>query len=78
MISLLGLSLAWLRSGAGSIAAPALWFASAVAAGALAQAPAPFAGYAIPVAGAFFGAAFAAAGLDLIQPQAGTGAKNPR
>jgi hypothetical protein len=66
-ISLVGLSLAWVRAGERPLAPPLLWFASVIAAGVLALLPAPFPAYGFTAAGALFGAAFAAAGLDLVR-----------
>ncbi len=66
-ISLLGLSLAWLRAGERPLAAPLLWFASVIAAGVLGMLPAPAPDYGLLAAGALFGLAFAAAGLDLVR-----------
>ncbi len=66
-ISLLGLSIAWLRAGERPIAPPLLWFGSVLAAGVLGMLPAPIPSFGFPVAGALFGAAFAVAGLDLMR-----------
>lgn len=63
-IALVGLSIAWLRTGQRPLAPPLLWFASVVAAGVLSMLPAT-APYGFTVAGFLFGAAFVAAGLDL-------------
>jgi hypothetical protein len=68
-IALIGLSIAWLRTGERPLAPPVLWFGSAVAAGLLDMTPA-LAPYAFPVAGALFGAGFVAAGWDLLAKEA--------
>lgn len=67
VISLLGLSVAWLRAHQRPLAPPLLWFGSALAAGVLAALPAPAPAYGFPVAGALFGAAFVLAGIDLMR-----------
>src|SRR5690606_15544750 len=59
-IAMLGLSIAWLRAGERPLVPPLLFFASAVSAGVLNLIPG-FGGYGLPLAGALFGAAFAAA-----------------
>lgn len=66
-VSLVGLSLAWLRAGRKQLAAPLLWFASVLAVGVLGVLPDPLPQYGPPLAGALFGAAFAAAGWDLMK-----------
>jgi hypothetical protein len=66
-ISLLGLSIAWLRAGERTFAPPLLWFASVIAAGLLGMLPAPLPSWGFAAAGMLFGAAFAAAGLDLVR-----------
>lgn len=63
-IAMLGLSIAWLRAGERPLVPPLLFFASAVSAGVLNLIPG-FGGYGLPLAGALFGAAFAAAGYAL-------------
>ncbi len=66
-ISLVGLSLAWLRAGERPWGPPLLWFGSVIAAGVLGMLPAPLPEYGFAAAGALFGAAFAWAGIDLIR-----------
>ena len=65
-IAMVGLSIAWVRTGQKPLAPPLLWFGSVVAAGALGLAPA-VAEYGFTAAGLLFGAGFAAAGWDLIR-----------
>jgi hypothetical protein len=67
VIALIGLSLAWLRSGERPLAAPICWFASALAAGVMARLPAPLPDYAFFTAGVLFGAGFVSAGLPLLK-----------
>jgi hypothetical protein len=63
-IAMLGLSIAWLRARERPLAPPLLFFASAIAAGVLNLIPG-LGAYGLPLAGALFGAAFAAAGFYL-------------
>ncbi len=65
-IAMVGLSIAWVRTGQKPIAPPLLWFSSIVAAGVLGMVPA-VAEYGFMAAGLLFGAGFAAAGWDLIR-----------
>ena len=65
-IAMVGLSIAWVRTGQKPLAPPLLWFGSVVAAGALGMLPAA-AEYGFMVAGLLFGAGFAAAGWDLVR-----------
>jgi hypothetical protein len=67
LIALLGLSLAWLRSGQRPLWAPGCWFGSAIAVGVLGALPAPAPDYAFMAAGVLFGAGFVAAGVDLLR-----------
>jgi len=67
LIALLGLSLAWLRTGQRPLWAPGCWFGSAIAMGVLSALPAPAPDYAFMAAGALFGAGFIAAGVDLLR-----------
>jgi len=64
-ISLVGLSIAWLRSGQRPLSPPFLWFGSVLAVGALGALPAPLPAFGFPLAGVLFGAAFVMAGIDL-------------
>lgn len=65
-IALVGLSIAWVRSGQRPLAPPLLWFTSVLAAGVLGMLPAT-APYGFPAAGLLFGAGFVAAGWDLVR-----------
>ncbi len=67
LIALLGLSLAWVRTGQRPLWAPGCWFGSAIAAGVLGALPAPAPEYAFMAAGLLFGAGFVAAGVDLLR-----------
>lgn len=67
-ISLVGLSLAWLRAGERPLAPPLCWFGTVIASGALGMLPAPFPGCGFLAAGALFGLGFATAGWDLLKP----------
>ncbi len=66
VISLVGLSIAWVRAGERPLLPPLLWFAAAVAGGLIGMLPEPFPSYGFLAAGNLFGAAFAAAGWDLL------------
>ncbi len=66
-ISLVGLSLAWLRAGERPLAPPLCWFGAVIAAGVLGMLPAPFPDYGFQAAGALFGIAFSWAGWDLLR-----------
>ena len=66
-ISLVGLSIAWLRGNERPLAPPLLWFGSVLAVGLMGMLPAPLPSYGFPLAGALFGAAFVWAGWDLIR-----------
>jgi hypothetical protein len=67
VISLIGVSIAWLRAGERPLAPPLLWFGTAVAGGVMGLLPAAFSGYGFLAAGCLFGAGFAAAGWDLMR-----------
>ena len=69
-ISMVGLSIAWLRAGERPLAPPLLWIGCAIAAGVLGYLPAPMPSLGLPAAGFLFGAGFAAAGLDLLMRKA--------
>lgn len=69
-ISLVGLSIAWLRAGERPLAPPLCWFGAVVAAGAMGMLPAPLPDYGFLAAGTLFGLGFAAAGWDLLKPDA--------
>lgn len=66
-ISLIGLSIAWLRARVRPLAPPLLWFASVICVGVFNLLPTPLPTYGFPVAGALFGLAFMAAGWDLLR-----------
>lgn len=70
IISLIGLSIAWIRAGERPLAPPALWFGAAIAGGVLGALPQPLPSYGFLVAGCLFGAAFMAAGWDLMRRKA--------
>jgi len=67
VIAMLGLSLAWIRVRERPLAAPILWFISALAAGLIGMTAPPLQDYAFQIAGAVFGAAFMVAGWDLVR-----------
>lgn len=64
-IAMVGLSIAWVRTGQKPLAPPLLWFGSVVAAGVLGMVPAA-SEFGFMAAGLLFGAGFAAAGWDLL------------
>ncbi len=66
-ISMVGLSLAWIRASVRPIAPPLCWFGAVIAAGVLGQMPAPLPDYGFMAAGLLFGAGFAIGGLDLLR-----------
>lgn len=70
VISLLGLSLAWLRAGERPRAAPFAWFGCAIAGGVLGALPDPFPTYGFAAAGALFGLGFVVGGWDLVRRSA--------
>lgn len=69
-ISLVGLSIAWVRAGERPLAPPLCWFGAVVAAGGLGMLPAPLPDYGFLAAGTLFGLGFATAGWDLLKPGA--------
>ncbi|OQW55801.1 MAG: hypothetical protein A4S17_05700 [Proteobacteria bacterium HN_bin10] len=66
-ISMIGLSIAWLRAGLRPLAPPLLWFASVICAGVLNLVPGVPETLGFQAAGALFGLGFAAAGWDLMR-----------
>ena len=66
-VSLLGLSIAWLRAGERPWGAPICWFLSVVAAGLLAPLPPPWPALGFQLGGALFGLAFVWAGWALVR-----------
>jgi hypothetical protein len=67
VISLIGLSIAWLRAGERPIAPPICWFGVAVADGLLNMGPEPLPSFGFMAAGLLFAAGFVAAGWDLLR-----------
>jgi hypothetical protein len=66
-ISLVGLSLAWLRAGERPWGPPLCWFGTVIASGALGMLPSPLPDYGFMAAGILFGAGFVIAGWDLLR-----------
>jgi hypothetical protein len=65
-IAMVGLSLAWWRTGQRPLWAPGCWFLSVIAAGVLRMLPAPAPDYGFQAAGILFGLGFVLAGAELI------------
>lgn len=68
-IALIGLSLAWIRSGEKPLAPTFCWIGSVIAVGVLNYIP-PLSAYGMPLAGALFGLGFVLAGLPLLRLRA--------
>lgn len=66
-ISMVGLSLAWVRAGERPWAPPLCWFGGVVAAGALGALGGQFAAYGFAAGGGLFGLGFVLAGWDLLR-----------
>lgn len=73
-IALIGLSLAWIRTGEKPIWPPLCWIGSVIAVGVLNFIP-PLSGYGLAAAGVLFGLGFVLAGLPLLALNAGRGAQ---
>lgn len=69
-ISMVALSIAWLRIKERPLAAPLCWIGSVIAVGVFNLLPAPMPAYGFAAAGALFGAGFVFAGLPLLRPSA--------
>lgn len=69
-IGMVGLSIAWVRTGERPLAAPLCWFGSVLAVGIFGLLPAPMPGYGLVAAGVLFGAGFVSAGADLVTRRA--------
>jgi hypothetical protein len=68
-IALIGLSLAWIRTGERPLAPTFCWIGSVIAVGVLNYIP-PLSAYGMPLAGALFGLGFVLAGLALVRTPA--------
>jgi hypothetical protein len=67
-IALVGLSMAWVRTGERPWGPPICWFASVIIAGVLGYIP-PLSAYGMPAAGALFGLGFVLASMSLLRPR---------
>lgn len=68
-IALVGLSLAWIRTGEKPLAPVLCWLGSVIAVGVLNYVP-PLSAYGMPLAGALFGLGFVLAGAPLVRGRA--------
>lgn len=65
-IGMVGMSIAWVRTGERPLAAPLCWFGSVLAVGIAGMLPAPTPSYGFMAAGILFGAGFVSAGAALL------------